>query len=236
MGQAAAVDDLMQKASKALLDTSYFEAERLCCEAVMVARRANDFERMSRIVLPLQEARRQNRHLAMDSGYCVSISELPKTAEALHAGCYLLRPPLIGAQARELRALLDGACIPAVVLTREPRTSQGKWPIVAVAIDRSFRTQVAVPRTGDAEVAENAAPEAGWFMQAIELLGDVAIAKLKESDPAVFRVDDLWEAMVALPEHEKLHQRFALECVKAMHEPTPERLRRRGIFEDLSTF
>jgi hypothetical protein len=202
----------------------------------MLARRANDFERMSRIVLPLQEARRQNRHLAMDSGYCVSISELPKTAEALRAGCYLLRPPLIGAQARELRAMLNSVSIPAVVMTREPRTSAGKWPIVAVAVDRSFRAQVVVPRAGDAEVAENGAPDAGWFMAAIEMLGDVAIAKLKDSDPAVFRVDDLWEAMAALPEHEKLHQRFAAECVKAMHEPTPERLRRRGVFEDLPTF
>ncbi|MFN3311207.1 MAG: ABC transporter permease, partial [Thermomonas sp.] len=42
----------------------YFAAERLCLEALELAHKACDYERMARICLPLQEARRQKRDLA----------------------------------------------------------------------------------------------------------------------------------------------------------------------------
>lgn len=236
MGTTESVNELMERASAALLATSYFEVDTLCVQAMEMARRVRDFECMSRIILPLQESRRQRRHLATDTGVVrVLTSPLLETAK-FESGCYLLKPPLIAADAAHMRELAFAQQVPAVFITREPRTGSGKWPVVAVTTDRSFRCQIDVPRINGSEIGDNDAPDVSWIMLAIEAVGDVAIAKLKPSDPAAFRVDDLWESMIALPEHEKMHQRFAVECRLAMAEPRPDKLRRRGLFEDMSTF
>lgn len=225
----------MEQASAALVATSYFEVESICIKAMELARRASDFETMSRIVLPLQEARRQRRHMATDARFSAVITQLPSNDTELAAGCYLLKPPLIGADAPTLRALAFTQNVPVVIMTREPRTGAGRWPVVAVASYRSFRIQLDVPKVNGGEIGDEIGPDASWFMIAIEAVGDVGLASLKPKDPAVFRVDDLWELMMSLPEHEKIHQRFALECRLAMNEPRPDRLRRRGVFEDMAT-
>ena len=62
------IDDLMESASAALAATRYFEAERLAWQALGAAHSAKDFERMGRIALPLQEARRQRYQQALDVG------------------------------------------------------------------------------------------------------------------------------------------------------------------------
>ena len=236
MGISESVTEVMERASAALLATSYFEVETLCVKAMELARRSRDFETMARIILPLQEARRQRRHMATDTGSVKVLVALPSESTVLESACYLLKPPLIAAEATSVRELAFAQQIPAAILTREPRTSTGKWPVVAVTTDRSFRAQIDAPRVNGTEVADGDAPDIGWFMLAVEAVGDAAIARLKTSDPAVFRVDDLWESMLCLPEHEKLHQRCIVECRLAMTEPRPDKLRRRGLFEDLSAF
>ncbi len=236
MGISESVNQLMERASAALLATSYFEVETLCVKAMEMARRSRDFETMSRIILPLLEARRQRRHMATDTGVVKVLVSLPSDDTVLESGCYLLKPPLIAAEAAMVRDLAFARQIPAAILTREPRTSTGKWPVVAVNSDRSFRTQIDAPKINGVEIPDGEAPDVGWFMLAVEAVGDAAISKLKSTDPAAFRVDDLWESMMCLPEHEKLHQRFVTECRLAMIEPRPDKLRRRGLFEDLSAF
>ena len=236
MGTIESVSEMMERASAALLATSYFEVESICIKAMEMARRSRDFESMSRIILPLQESRRQRRHLATDTGVVRVLTSAIEEGMPFESGCYLLKPPLIAADAPAMRDLAFSQQVPAVFLTREPRTGSGKWPVVAVTSDRSFRAQVDVPRVDGKEIGDGDAPDVSWIMLAIEAVGDAAIAKLKPGDPAAFRVDDLWESMLALPEHEKMHQRFVVECRLAMNEPRPDKLRRRGLFEDLSAF
>lgn len=60
------IDLLMEHASQALVATRYFEAERLAMEAMAAARSVSAFERMARICMPLQEARRQRVSIALD--------------------------------------------------------------------------------------------------------------------------------------------------------------------------
>lgn len=234
MGNSESVNELMELASAALLSTSYFEVETLCVKAMELARRSRDFETMARIILPLQEARRQRRHMATDTGIVRVLNSLPAEGTLLEPGCYLLKPPLIGADAAIVLGLAFAQEVPLAVITREPRTSSGRWPVVAVTSDRSFRAQLDVPRINGTEIPDGGAPDVAWFMLAVEAVGDAAISKLKTSDPAAFRVDDLWESMMSLPAHEKMHQRFVIECRLAMTEPRPDKLRRRGLFEDSS--
>ncbi len=60
------IDELMERASLALARTDYFGAERTCLRAIARAVAASDWERAARMCLPLQEARRQKRMLAID--------------------------------------------------------------------------------------------------------------------------------------------------------------------------
>jgi hypothetical protein len=150
---------------------------------------------------------------------------------------------MIGIEARELRLALDGKKIPALIICREPMTRLGQWPIVAVSGGSmmevvSVRTRVAPPLgvepapTGPTRDSSTDAPHASWFESAAEAIGDEAITRIVAKDPAAWRVDDILVFLDAHPDHEKLHQRLYEHARAAMHEPVPERPKRRGM-EDL---
>lgn len=229
---AKTIDDLMEKASRALVETDYFAAEALCLKAMARARRAGDFERMARISMPLQESRRQRREAAADTGRVIVLDAAPRSGAGLEPGCYLLRPPLIGLHGRSVRDLLTRRGVPAVVLVREPTTQKGLWPIVGVGVGEPqpsvVRVQVAPP-AGDV-------PDVGWMLAAQERLGDAAIAKVRAEWPADHRVDDLWEYLEAVPDHEKLAQAFEAACREAAKMPEPSGPRRRPLLDDPFSF
>lgn len=227
--RAARLDALMERASAALARTDYFQAIELASTALRRAHQQRDYERMSRICLPLQEARRQVRQLASDAasggGVFVvsSVSDLP---QPLSAGCYLVQPPMIGAEGRQLAETLTASRVPGLVVTREPMTSGGQWPIVAVGAS-IVRTRVAPPacaspKSGCLTRDELAGvPDLAWFEHASEAIGDAAIASANGHDAAL--VDALLALLEAVPEHEKLHQRLAEACRwVAANDPTPD--------------
>lgn len=229
LGEMRVVDDLMERASRALLSTDYFEAEHLCLAALEKAFHNNDFERMSRIVMPLQESRRQRRQLAADTGRVFILNRALPRASEIESGMYLVEPPLIGRQARTLREAAERRRLAVMVIAREPLTRAGKWPIVAVGdgprMPTSIRTYVEPPKSP---------PTPEWFLRTNESLGDAAIVKLKPG-PAAWRVDELVHFLDAHPDHEKLHQALESECQKAMAQPLPARARP-GPMDDPSSF
>jgi hypothetical protein len=211
------IDRLMDRASLALAETRYFDAANDAAHALNRARRENDFERMARICLPLQEARRQIRQLATDTAAVRLVAHPEDIRGSLEPACYLIQPPMIGADARVLRETAFKRRVPVSVLAREPLTRKGLWPIVGVG-EISVRVQIAPPvplERADDRITrdrfEGPVP-IEWFEAAGEALGDSAIAAL---DPALhphWRVDELMEALEAVPEHERLHQALAAAC------------------------
>ncbi|MDX2147871.1 MAG: hypothetical protein SFZ23_10145 [Planctomycetota bacterium] len=228
---AETIDQILEQASAALVATDYVRAEALALRGLSKALGVRDFERAARITLPLQEARRQRRHEATDAGQVFLLGELPKPA-SLVAGMYLLRPPLIGVQAAALRQAADRKGVPVFVLVREPTTKDGLWPIVGATTQVSVRVRLKPPASSMGGESGDAAPDAAWMLAAGEALGDEAIRRLKPDDPAAWKVADLVEFLDAVPEHEKLHQRLADECRRAMREPPPSGKRRRPIVVD----
>ena len=95
------IDRLMEKASRALEQTDYFECERLCLDAFELAHTTSDYDRMARILLPIQEARRQKRLAAIDVKRLYILEEPIPETEPVDPGCYLLQPPLVGADGRD---------------------------------------------------------------------------------------------------------------------------------------
>lgn len=156
---ASKIDALMDKASRALVARRYFEAERLCLDALQQAHGAHDFERMGRIILPLQEARRQKRQLAGDAGSVFAIDGDLPAADQLKPGCYLVKPPRVGLDGRLLRQLADQHEVPVIVLTREPTNRLGLWPIVSLG-PVTIRALVKPPDSPDANAGDAQPPVA----------------------------------------------------------------------------
>ncbi|MEL6330026.1 MAG: hypothetical protein AAFR38_10205 [Planctomycetota bacterium] len=227
-----AIDEMMEQASLALAATRYFEATALATRALARARSAIDPERMARICLPLQEARRQIRQLAVDDAAGretpVTVIGAPEDApRPLRPGCYLIQPPMIGADGRALRQAAERTKIPVFVLTREPLTKLGKWPIVGVTAEHSVRTRIDPPvpleRVKGRSTLDNFEGKIPltWFEAAGEALGDSAIESIDPEHSPWWQMDDLLEALEAVPEHEKLHQALADTCRRAARAPRP---------------
>lgn len=216
---AARIERLMESASRALVETRYFECEAECLEALELAHGVGDYERMARILMPLQEARRQVRLLAVDTGRLVILNEPVPEGAGLEAGCYLIEPPLVGADARDLRDRAARQHVAVMVLAREPAVKTlkldrrpGDWPVVMIG-PVTVRAYVKPPAGGKVTLE--------WFQAAGEALGDRAIAEVDAGLDVFARVEDLFERLHCVTDHEKLHQALESACREAAVTPRP---------------
>jgi hypothetical protein len=65
----------------------------------------------------------------------------------IEPGFALVQPPLLGVDARSLRDRAERRHAALIVITREPLTRTGLWPVVAATTSKTVRTRVAPPRT-----------------------------------------------------------------------------------------
>ncbi len=221
----------MERAGAALESTDYPAAERLAQEALELAQRSRDYSRMSRIVMPLEEARRQKRLIAADAGVQGVLTEPPGEGWAVAPGVWIVAPPLVGADARELRRIADEQGVCSLILTREPETRAGEWPIVVIG-RTTVRAYIEPPRSKrgrsgakpevPADVSPDIIPDAAWSLAAAEALGDAAIETVDPAKPASVRVDLLVDLVATLRDHDKLHQALAAACLEALRDEPSE--------------
>jgi len=203
------VDEVMAKASRALARRKYFEAERLALQALQNARDAGDFERMARIALPLLEARRQRLQQALDAKKIAIIDQaFDDETVKLRRGCYLVQPPLVGADARRLRLAGLRHEVPIAVLCREPLTQLRQCPVVAMCSGLTIRVRIDAP-------AKPSNPGMAWFVGALEALGDSALESIDPKVDADRRVEAILCRLDAHPDHEELHQALIEACREA---------------------
>lgn len=223
---------MMGHACEALASGLSLHAAMLCRDALHLARTHGDFERMSRICMPMLEAQRAIRLNALETGPAQLITKGSDIEGLPKMGCYLFAPNLVGADARQFRVAANGASVPVFVLTREPTMSNGLWPIVGVG-ERVVRIRIEPPNNPDTIDPE-------WFNYASEQLGDQAIEDAMNAgepdDPAAWRVDDFLDRIDACPEHEKFLMALAESCREAMSMPIPTIVRRRALINDPYSF
>jgi hypothetical protein len=216
MGMATAsqtkqIDKLMERASQALVKTKYFDAEALAVKALHAARQAEDFERMGRIVLPLQEARRQRLQIALEADHVTVVSESVTEETRAESGCYLVQPPQVGADARRLRLGALERKIPVAVVCREPLTQLKRCPVVAIGPGVTVRTHIDPPDDPD-DVGM------AWFVYAMEEIGDAAIGGIDPGLATLKRLEALLGRLEAIPDHEGLHLALEETCREAAQE------------------
>jgi len=201
------VDEIMERAETALRRSQWFEAERLAHRAVELARAQDDFGLLARVCLPLQESRRQRVQEAIGNRKLNVLQSDITEDMPLKAGCYLVQPPAVGADARRLRLAALRREVPVAVMCREPRSQLGLCPVVAIG-QLTVRAKIDPPKDWDK-------PDHKWFVGAMEELGDAAIEMLDTGLELDRQVDFLLAALDAVPDHEKLHQVLAAVCKEA---------------------
>lgn len=200
--------ELASQAEAALARGAHFEAERVAHKSLLLARQAVDFERMAAIVPTLMEARATRLRKALKTGRITIVDE-PVTEETrVREGCYLVQPPLVGADARRLRLAALEREVAVAVLCREPLTQVRLTPVVAISPGATVRTKVPPPRDADK-------PEFAWFTAALDALGTAAVDTLDAAIVPFRRVDALLERLDAVTEHEGLHHALQQACMEA---------------------
>jgi len=176
---ASEIDRIMDRASVALVENRYLECERLCVEAIGLAREAKDFDRLGRILLPLQEARRQRRQAAEETGAVVLTGQRKEVDEILNdhsQGCLLMtEPPYTQADGDAVRteARQRGLFVEVLVMDNAALTGAFCWALeqagdavlASVPSDAPAAEQVdailnQLDRVGDHEIAHQRLAEA----------------------------------------------------------------------------
>ena len=201
---ARKIDDLLGKAHKLLAQQQYFEAERMAVSALTMARQECDFTRMARIIEPLQVARLGRFQLAVDVG-TVTILPAPFTeGDEIEPGCYVVKPPMVGADARRFRSAALASDVPVAIVCHEPTTTLGLCPLVALG-GVVVRTKTDPPSDPDH-------PDLAWFLEAIQILGDWAIQSMDMQLAPLRFIDELLARIDAVPEHAGLYECLQNTC------------------------
>lgn len=214
MPQSASCNRVMEDASVALVEMRYAECERLCLQALGLAREESDFIGYSRALLPLQEARRQRRQAASDLLIRFGSSDLP-TGEALTeavldepaAGCLILTSPHDSADATRLMESAESQGRPFEVLLVNDQAGASNWHLQAIN-HKEVVAEMEPPSPLDVWRRSDAFAHA--FVEASERLGDAALAQVEAKDlDGIERLTQLEQMVDAVPDHEKLHQALA---------------------------
>ncbi|MCC7409793.1 MAG: hypothetical protein IT442_17135 [Phycisphaeraceae bacterium] len=212
------LNKLMESASVALARMDYLAAERMCLEALSAARDQRLWSDYARILLPLQECRRQRRIIAADGPIRLGTSDLTPISDPVapmqgrSAGCILLTEPFTAEHALALhRHALEHRLHVEVLLARRA-TDPARW-----RIESFHATKVHVDLPGPPgrmpdrwlDVADaDRAQAAGYFLAAAEALGDAAISAVGSPPGTSRRLADLERCLDVVLDHEILHQRL----------------------------
>lgn len=222
---AATLDDVMETASQALAQMQYARCEALCVEALGQARDAGQWVIYQRILLPLQEARRQRRQSALDGpillGTPVMDDANNQRPQGMTQGCIVLTWPHTASDAKAFNQKLHESSSPVELLFADNSADATNWRITSMA---GPGLSIDLPAPNPEWVGQWVAPSgiasptpAHWFMQASEALGNAALAAIEAQPGTLEYLSALEAALACVDDHEILHQRLA-SAAKTLHE------------------
>ncbi len=219
----AAIDQLMETASEALGRMDYLACEALCLEALATARAQGNWAYYARVLMPLQESRRQRRMIATEGVVRLGTADLDRHwsdwPEAEPSGCIVLTHPHTPETARtiEQNARQQRRCVE--VLFADNASCADTWAIRSFA-GPAVTCHVPAPPVAwrdrwlaSAEVCSTKTVKgsmgpADWFLDACEALGDVALAQVEAPRNSPERIEALEQCLAVVTDHEVLHQRL----------------------------
>lgn len=218
------LDDIMERASQALAATDYLACEALCREALAAARDAQDWAYYARILLPLQEARRQRRMIAADGFVRLGTGDLegPDGAWSVDAACIVVTRPFTKPHAAGLAAAVGQQRRCVEVLFVDSVLDDDRWRISSFTGPTVTVERPAPPVDwldhwlSPDEVRQLGEPGPDdWFLDAAEALGDAALQQVTATPGSLERIEQLENMLDAAADHEILHQRLG-DAARAM--------------------
>jgi hypothetical protein len=224
------IDNLMAQATDALTRMDYLTCEALCLRAAEAAGAAGAWDAYARVLLPLQESRRQRRLIAADGAIRLGSGGLDLEPATMLAalkqlgaagGCLVVTSPARRDDAAAIERAARAERLYVEVLYAEPAGaasgSPQQWLVMSPTHERP-RCQLPAPATelrdrwlvgdGGDPAAVRRRQAAAWFLAAGEALGDAALAAMDATAPAARRMAQLQAALEAVTDHELLHQRL----------------------------
>jgi hypothetical protein len=218
------LDQQMETASQALGDLDYARCESLCVDALHHARDLQDWVMYQRVLMPLQESRRQRRQAALDGPIMLgtqSSEALVQLVDAITQGCLVVtRPCTIGDFERAVESI-HRSTRPIEMLFADNTIDAARWTVTSTA-GPDIRIELDAPQDdwlGRALSPSSMTPPTPthWFMQASEALGDAALAAINAEPGSLAYLSALEDALACVDDHEILHQRLAA-AAKALQE------------------
>ncbi len=203
---------IMEAASAKLVGMDYLACEALCLDALAAARQQEDWRLYARIVMPLQEARRQRRMNAADAVIQLGTAE---GFEPFDAGCVVMCRPNTADDAQRFLNRARDENEHVEVLSADNAGDATTWNLRSFA-GPDVSADVAAPPPGlrhaplhpDESNGTGVTPR-HWFVRASEALGDAALAQVAAPPGSVERVEQLEAFITACGDHELLHQALA---------------------------
>ena len=140
----------------------------------------------------LSEARVARAHAAHNGKRVRLVSDRDEIEAVYEGGRYLVQPPLVARDASLLDGFLRSVGFSGVVACREPDTSLGRCPIVALGSGVTVRVQVDAPKNPNK-------PTCAWFDYALEELGNHVIEKINPDSSTQRQLDSLIAHFSAIP-------------------------------------
>ena len=177
-----------------------------------------------RVLLPLQEARRQRRQAALDGPILLgtpSDQDIATQIKDLEQGCIVLTWPTTSADVVALANEVRLGKQPIELLFADNASISTSWRITSYAgpglsIDLPAPKSEWIGQWIDPSSINPPTP-AHWFMQASEALGNAALAAIDALPGSTDYLEALEDALACVDDHEILHQRLA-SAAKALHE------------------
>lgn len=239
------IDAAIRDAEAAVAAGDHFQAERRCAHALRAVVHANAHARAGSLCLAYRECVERKRALAFDAARQLGVF-MPSVKGIgqidVFAGCYVLSPPLVAVAAQTLRERADDAKQPVSILTREPLTRAGLWPVVVSSATRTIRVRVEPPEKLERVPASitfdepTGPPSLEWFTSVLEAIDREAVGQLQADEPAAWQAEDALELLEVWPESAALIDALARACEQAAEEPVPELPRRRALVDDPHSF
>lgn len=197
------LDAIMEQASRALADMDYLTCEALCLDALTESKRADRYGYYARVLLPLQEARRQRRMIAAAGEVQLGSGpgfEPGKWLEGRDAGCIVLTHPHSAEDARSLHQKARQNKQFVEVLFADNAREDAQW---------TLRSYDGPPVSCTINAPSPNTVPSQWYIEATERLGDAALAGVDNTLIGKALVDELESRLHVFSDHEILHQRLA---------------------------
>ncbi|MCC7147468.1 MAG: hypothetical protein IT443_13580 [Phycisphaeraceae bacterium] len=208
------IANLMESASQALAGMEYLACESLCLKALAAAREEEDWDGYARILLPLQESRRQRRQIAADGTVRLGTTQLDGPIEkwlgTLAPGCVVLTRPWTTQDAAKLAEVSRRQGLFVEWLCCENESDAANWRLSAAeGLELNCQRPAPAAELCEKWLAGPGAPAATeWFLTTCEVLGDLALAQVDAPLGSGERVAQLEACLRVVTDHEILHQRL----------------------------